>query len=137
MLSDGMEISAIGLAKVIPIPVMAQMSVRARSDSIHLSYLDARPSIAAPHGVSLTSEVAELDPRKESDVVVADFTRADIMLPKSAVIEYAKWNCRAVTTASREISEQFARILYIQTSVAQDASPTVLSTLFRDKGASE
>lgn len=74
------------------------MIVRARCDAIGLSYFDPRPSIATRHGIRMTSGTAELRPRTELDLIVANFTRVDRILPINSVIGYAERNPLAITT---------------------------------------
>lgn len=81
------------------------MNVRARHDAIGVSYLDPRHSIATRHGVRRMNRTAKLNPRRRIDVIVANFTRVDRMLPKYNVIGYAKRNRLANIIPSRETSE--------------------------------
>lgn len=73
-LSDGVHVSVVRLTKLIRVPALTPMTVRVRCDATGLSFLDPRPSCAARQGVRMTSGGVELDTRKESDVIVANFT---------------------------------------------------------------
>lgn len=108
----------------------------AGANAIGLSYLDLRLSIVARHGIRMTGGIVELDPRKELDVIVTDFTPKDSFLPKNAVVGYAPRNPLATTIPSREIGEQYAQTLHIQTIVAQAAPAMSSSTASRNNDAS-
>lgn len=69
-------------------------------------------------------------------MIAATFTRLERTLPKNNAIEYTKRNIPAMLTTCRETGEQYARIFYIPTSIAQDGPATPAYTIFRNIGAS-
>lgn len=71
-MSDGTEALLIRLTKLVRVPAMSQLVVRARSDGIGLWYLKPKPSISAKHGVRMTNGVAALDSRKELNVLTGN-----------------------------------------------------------------
>lgn len=83
----------------------------------------------------MTTGSAELDPRREFDVIVTNFSKIDCMLPNSIPVECVKQDSSAVTTSSRETGKKYARTLHIPTSVAEAASYASSSTISRDNGA--
>lgn len=62
------------LNKSVLVPALPQKTVRVRSPSIALSYLDPRPFVATCHGIHMTIVVAKLDPRKKGQVLVTSFS---------------------------------------------------------------
>lgn len=123
--SNGVDGAPTRFSKLVRVPSLAQMTFRVRSSAIGLSFLDSPPSIAIRHGVCMTKDIAELDPRKEFDMLVANFSRTRRALPKHTVIGYAKRSLLALITSSRATREQYARNLHIQSSTVPDTPHTL------------
>lgn len=100
--SNEVDLSPVRLTKQTRDSAVAQTTVQVRRGAIRLSFLDPRPSIEGRNGIRMTGGAAELDPRKEFDVTVANFSRMDRTLPRHTVIENAKQNPIAIITLFRE-----------------------------------
>lgn len=64
----------------------------------------------------MTNEVAELDPRKEFDIIVANIKWKQRTLPRNTVTGYAKRNPLLILTITREVAEECSWVLCITKS---------------------
>lgn len=128
--SKGVDGVLIWLFKLLRVPPLTQMTVRVRSNAIELSYLEPRSSTTTRQGVPMTNSIAELEPRKEFDVLVTNFSRTDRTFLKHNAIGHSKRSPLALNIPSRATSEQYTRILPIPSNAVHDtphtssASPT-------------
>lgn len=113
------------------------MTERVHWDATGLSYLDPPHFIAARHDKLTMSGIAELDPRKEFDVVFADFTRMNRTFPKSIITEHAKREYFADTASSRKTGEHYAQTSHTATSAAHDAPAMFSCTVSRKDRTSD
>ena len=105
--------AAIRVARWVRIPPMSQARIRVTTAGSGLVFLEPKPSLQRRHGVRLTNGVAEVLPNQTFDVMVANFSRQERLLPKRAVVGYAKRDPLAILTPESQARARIAHALHL------------------------
>ena len=103
------------LAKGLVVPPMSQIAVKAVSDARGLVYLEPKPTLHYRHGIRVANGILEIGSDAAFDVIVSNFTKRPRRLHKGTIIAFAQRNPIAVLTPGRELAEDFAKVLHLET----------------------
>lgn len=125
--TDAIVTLPVHLTNFIRVPAFSQLTLQVRSYPIGLSFMEAKRSIVARHGIWMTNEVAELDPRKEFDIIVANIKWKQRTLPRNTVTGYPNRNPLLILTITREVAEECSWVLCItkSTECRSPQSPSI------------
>ena len=118
------DANTIRMVKGSTIPPQSQIALRVRCDGAGLSYLTPKMSLLFRHNVRLANGIAEIHPKREFEVVVANFGKKAVRLPKHTVLGYATRHPLAILTPSAEFAKPFASILNLSPLPNNDVSST-------------
>ena len=118
------DANTIRMVKGSTIPPQSQIALRVRSDGAGLSYLTPKMSLLFRHNVRLANGIAEIHPKREFEVVVANFGKKAVRLPKNTVLGYATRHPLAILTPSAEFAKPIATILNLSSLSNNDVSTT-------------
>ena len=108
------------ITKHVMIPPLSQMSVLVVTRTAGLVYLEPKQPMQTRHHIRTSNGVIEVRPGVRFDIVLTNFSKTTLLLPKGMTISYAKRNPLAILPIPKNVSTKLEAVLNLPFTIAKN-----------------